>query len=55
VSLPGTWRLGRLDENVAAADPELSDAGLREIEDPGVAPHRDGRWCPEAVERLIDR
>ena len=25
-----------------------SDAGLRESTTPGVAPHRDGRWCPGA-------
>jgi aryl-alcohol dehydrogenase-like predicted oxidoreductase len=51
--IPGTTKIHRLEENVAAASIELTDDDLREIEEAQVEAH--GHRYGEANERLIDR
>ena len=51
--IPGTTKLHRLEENMAAADVELTDGDLREIEDAQVEAH--GARYSEANQRMIDR
>jgi aryl-alcohol dehydrogenase-like predicted oxidoreductase len=53
VPIPGTTKLHRLEENVAAADLELAGDELREIEDS--LPQAQGARYSEANERMIDR
>jgi aryl-alcohol dehydrogenase-like predicted oxidoreductase len=51
--IPGTTKLHRLEENIAAADIELTDDELREIDD--ALPQAQGARYAEAQERMIDR
>jgi aryl-alcohol dehydrogenase-like predicted oxidoreductase len=53
VPIPGTTKLHRLEENLAAADLELSGDELGEIE--GALPEATGARYSEANERMIDR
>ena len=53
VPIPGTTKLHRLEENMAAADVELTPDDLREIEDARVT--AEGARYAEAQERMIDR
>jgi aryl-alcohol dehydrogenase-like predicted oxidoreductase len=53
VPIPGTTKLHRLEENIAAADVELTADDLREIEDAGV--EAEGARYSEANQRMIDR
>lgn len=53
VPIPGTTKLHRLEENLAAADLELSDDDLREID--AALPAAQGARYSEANERMIDR
>jgi aryl-alcohol dehydrogenase-like predicted oxidoreductase len=53
VPIPGTTKLHRLEENIAAADVELTSDELREIEDARVT--AEGARYAEAQERMIDR
>jgi aryl-alcohol dehydrogenase-like predicted oxidoreductase len=53
VPIPGTTKLHRLEENIAAADLELTTDELREIED--VLPEAHGARYSEANQRMIDR
>jgi aryl-alcohol dehydrogenase-like predicted oxidoreductase len=53
VPIPGTTKLRRLDENLAAADVELTPDDLREIE--RALPLRQGARASEANLRMIDR
>jgi aryl-alcohol dehydrogenase-like predicted oxidoreductase len=53
VPIPGTTKLHRLEENLAAVDLELTPDDLREIED-GLPEARGARYS-EANERMIDR
>jgi aryl-alcohol dehydrogenase-like predicted oxidoreductase len=53
VPIPGTTKLHRLDENIAAADLELTADDLREIED--ALPEAQGARYSEANQRMIDR
>jgi aryl-alcohol dehydrogenase-like predicted oxidoreductase len=55
VPIPGTRKLSRLEENLAAADLELTAADLDEIETAAAAITVQGARYPEAMERLIDR
>jgi aryl-alcohol dehydrogenase-like predicted oxidoreductase len=55
VPIPGTRKLSRLEENLAAADLELTAADLAEIETASAAITVQGARYPEALERLIDR
>ena len=51
--IPGTSKVGHLEENVAAAEVELAPDDLREIEEAGLT--AQGARYPEAMQRLIDR
>jgi aryl-alcohol dehydrogenase-like predicted oxidoreductase len=53
VPIPGTTKLHRIDENIAAAGLELTDDDLREIAESDLQAHGD-RYSP-AMQRLIDR
>jgi len=55
VPIPGTTKLHRLDENIAAADVDLSDEELQELE-AGVAQITpEGARYSESLQRMIDR
>jgi len=53
VPIPGTTKLHRMEENVAAADVELTPDDLREFDDAQLEAH--GERYPEAAQRMIDR
>jgi aryl-alcohol dehydrogenase-like predicted oxidoreductase len=55
VPIPGTTKLHRLEENIAAAEVELTDDDLRELDEgtTGITPQGD-RYAP-AQQRMIDR
>jgi aryl-alcohol dehydrogenase-like predicted oxidoreductase len=53
VPIPGMTKLHRLDENVAAAEVELSEDDLREIEDAQLVAH--GHRYQPAQQAMIDR
>ena len=53
VPIPGTTKLHRLEENLAAADIELTPEDLREIDDAQIEA-RGARYT-EAAQRMIDR
>ena len=55
VPIPGTRKLARLEENLAAADLELTSGDLAEIETASAAIAVQGARYPEALEQLIDR
>jgi len=53
VPIPGTTKLHRLEENLAAADIELTPEELREIDDAQI--EAEGARYSEAAQRMIDR
>jgi aryl-alcohol dehydrogenase-like predicted oxidoreductase len=53
VPIPGTTKLHRLEENVAAADVELTDDDLREIDEAQL--EAQGARYSEASQRMVDR
>jgi aryl-alcohol dehydrogenase-like predicted oxidoreductase len=53
VPIPGTTKLHRLEENIAAADLELTLDDLREIEEAQLTAH--GHRYDEAAQRMVDR
>jgi aryl-alcohol dehydrogenase-like predicted oxidoreductase len=55
VPIPGTRRVERLDENLAAATLELTAGDLAEIEDAATQIQVEGARYPEHLQRLIDR
>jgi len=55
VPIPGTTKLHRLEENLGAADVQLSLDDLRAIEDASASVHIQGARYPEAHERLTGR
>jgi aryl-alcohol dehydrogenase-like predicted oxidoreductase len=55
VPIPGTTKLHRLDENLAAASIELSDEDLREIESATSGITVQGARYPEGAQRMINR
>jgi aryl-alcohol dehydrogenase-like predicted oxidoreductase len=55
VPIPGTRRLERVEENLGAADLELTTADLQEIETAAGQVEVQGARYPEHLERLIDR
>jgi aryl-alcohol dehydrogenase-like predicted oxidoreductase len=55
VPIPGTRKVSRLEENLGAADLQLSAADLDEIEAASSAISIQGARYPDAMERLIDR
>lgn len=55
VPIPGTRRLERLDENLAAADLDLTAEDVAELDDASAAVEIQGERYPEALQRMIDR
>jgi aryl-alcohol dehydrogenase-like predicted oxidoreductase len=55
VPIPGTTKLHRLDENIAAAELELTPEDLREIEEGAARITPEGARYSEANQRMIDR
>jgi aryl-alcohol dehydrogenase-like predicted oxidoreductase len=55
VPIPGTTKLTRLEENIGAADVELTPADLREINDAGGKIQVQGDRYPEAMEKMTGR
>jgi aryl-alcohol dehydrogenase-like predicted oxidoreductase len=53
VPIPGTTKLHRLEENIAAADVELTSDDLREIEEAQI--EAQGARYAEVNQRMIDR
>jgi aryl-alcohol dehydrogenase-like predicted oxidoreductase len=54
VPIPGTRKLARLEENLAAADLELSAADLREIDETASNLNVSGERYPEHLERMTN-
>jgi aryl-alcohol dehydrogenase-like predicted oxidoreductase len=52
VPIPGTTKLARLEENLGAADVELTAADLREIETAAAGIKIQGERYPEALQKL---
>ncbi|RKT78792.1 aryl-alcohol dehydrogenase-like predicted oxidoreductase [Terracoccus luteus] len=55
VPIPGTRRLERLDENLGAAELELTTDDLAELDDASTSVKVQGERYPEAMARFIDR
>jgi aryl-alcohol dehydrogenase-like predicted oxidoreductase len=55
VPIPGTTKLHRLKENVVAADLQLTDPDLREIDTAAAKITVQGARYPEAAQRMINR
>jgi aryl-alcohol dehydrogenase-like predicted oxidoreductase len=49
VPIPGTKKVSRLEENLAAAEVELTSADLREMDEAASKIHVQGERLPEAV------
>ena len=55
VPIPGTTKLARLEENLGAADVELTADDLREIDAAASRIEVQGARYPEASQRMVDR
>jgi aryl-alcohol dehydrogenase-like predicted oxidoreductase len=55
VPIPGTTKLGRLEENIGAASVELTSDDLREIDEAASQITVQGARYPEQLERLTGR
>jgi len=55
VPIPGTTKLHRLEENIAAAELELTAEDLRGIDEAAAQITVQGERYPEATQRMIDR
>jgi aryl-alcohol dehydrogenase-like predicted oxidoreductase len=55
VPIPGTRRLSRLDENLGAADLELTPDDLIELDEASASVQVQGDRYPEAMLKMIDR
>jgi aryl-alcohol dehydrogenase-like predicted oxidoreductase len=55
VPIPGTTKLHRLEENIAAADMELTAAELQELDAASAGITAEGERYAEANQRMIDR
>jgi hypothetical protein len=55
VPIPGTTKLDRLEENIAAAELELTAENLREIESAAIKITVQGARYPEPLEALTGR
>ncbi len=53
--IPGTRRLERLEENLRAADLELTAEDLADLDDASTSVRVQGERYPEAMQRMIDR
>ena len=55
VPIPGTTKQHRLEENTAAADIELTDEDLQEIEEVASTIEPQGARYSESAQKMIDR
>ena len=55
VPIPGTRRTERLEENLGAADLELTEDDLAELDRASASVTVQGERYPEAMQRMIDR
>jgi aryl-alcohol dehydrogenase-like predicted oxidoreductase len=55
VPIPGTRKLSRLEENLAAADLEFSASDLIELDTASAAIEVQGARYPEAMQQMIDK
>ena len=55
VPIPGTRRLDRLEENLAAADVELTADDLRQIDDASARINVQGARYPDFMQRVLGR
>jgi aryl-alcohol dehydrogenase-like predicted oxidoreductase len=55
VPIPGTRRIERLEENLAAADLQLTSDDLGELDSASASVQVQGARYPEAMQRMIDR
>ncbi|HEV7193263.1 MAG TPA: aldo/keto reductase [Jatrophihabitantaceae bacterium] len=55
VPIPGTRRLGRLDENLGAANLDLTPEDLAELDHASTSVQVQGDRYPEAMQKMIDR
>ena len=55
VPIPGTRKLSRLEENLAAADLELTATDLDQLDTASAAIEVQGARYPEAMQRRIDK
>jgi aryl-alcohol dehydrogenase-like predicted oxidoreductase len=55
VPIPGTRKLNRLEENLAAADLEPTAADLADLDTASAAIEVQGARYPEAMQRMIDK
>lgn len=55
VPIPGTRRVERLDENLGAAEVQLSAEDLAELHEASTSVQVEGARYPEAMQRMIDR
>jgi aryl-alcohol dehydrogenase-like predicted oxidoreductase len=55
VPIPGTTKLRRLEENIGAADIELTSGDLREIDDAAAQVTVHGARYPEHMEKMAGR
>ena len=55
VPIPGTRKLSRLEENLAAADLELTATDLADLDSASAAIEVQGDRYPEAMQRMIDK
>ena len=55
VPIPGTRRLGRLEENLGAADLDLTTDDLAELDSASTNVQVVGDRYPEAMQKMIDR
>lgn len=53
--IPGTTKLNRLEENIAAANIELTAADLRQLDEATSTIDVQGARYPESLEKMIDR
>lgn len=53
--IPGTTKLNRLEENIAAANVELTAADLRQLDEATSTIDVQGARYPESLEKMIDR
>jgi aryl-alcohol dehydrogenase-like predicted oxidoreductase len=55
VPIPGTRRLGRVDENLAAADLDLADSDISELTAASDSVTVEGDRYPAAMQAMVDR
>ena len=55
IPIPGTRRIERLEENLAAVDLELTPEDLAELDAASTSVQVQGARYPEAMQKMVDR